>query len=802
MITLIYPFKLARSPMSFIHKAKDFQYIGKPLKRKEDLTLITGKDTYINDIKLPGMLYAAFVKSPYAHAKIKGVDVSKALKMPGVVAAFTGKDFKGKIGPVPHYFYPKGLIVPEWPAMAYDKVRMVGEMVAVVVADSPYRAWDAAEAVEVEYEPLPAVVRSEDAVKPGAPQIHENVPNNIMLRWRFTGGEEFEDAAKKAGRVVKHKMRYHRIIAAPIEPRGVVADYNRYTGELTMWITTASAHGHRFYLSEMLGIPENKLRVIAPKIGGSFGPKTQSYPLEGVIGRLAIELGRPVKYFETRRDNFMWSIHSRDHIQEVEAAVDSQGNVYGFRVRLLANLGAYLGSWSPVQPTLVFLDAFHGSYKIRSIDLDVTGVCTNTAPFAGTRGAGAPEGTYLREAVLDLIARELKMDPAEIRRKNLIPESPYKTVTGATFDGGRYLEVFERALKIADYEGWRRRQEEARREGRLIGIGISNWLYATGYGPSKVGRSLGVKLGASWESATVRVHPDGKVTVYTGAVPQGQGVVTVLSQVVAEELGVPPDEIEVVYGDTAMVQFGIGTYASRTAPMAGGAAAIAARRVKEKARKIAAALLEAKEEDVVVEGSKFYVKGAPAKYVTFQRIALAAYEADKLPPGVEPGLEATAFYDPENLTFPYGTHIAVVEVEKETGFVKILRYVAVDDAGIILNPMIVEGQIVGGVLLGVAQALYEEIKHDEHGNLITDGFNSYMIPTACEAPKVEVYLYETPSTHNPIGVKGMGEGPSVPSTSVIYNAVIDALSHLGIKYIEMPLTPEKIYSALKEKGAV
>ncbi|HWQ17266.1 MAG TPA: glyceraldehyde dehydrogenase subunit alpha [Sulfolobales archaeon] len=789
--------------MSFIYRARQARHIGKPVKRKEDPRLITGRGLYVDDIKLPGMLYAAFVRSPYPHAKIKSIDASRAQKIPGVVGVFTGNDLRGKIGPIPTGWMLTGadLKVPEWPAVSYDRVRFVGEIVAVVVAQDPYVARDAADAVEVDYEPLPAVVRSEDAIKPGAPQLHEGVPNNVAFRWRLRGGEDFDEVARKAGRVIRQRMINQRLIPSAMEPRGAIAEYNRYTGELTMWITTQNPHVHRLFLSGILGIPENKIRVIAPDVGGGFGSKIPVYPLEAIVGRMAIDLGRPVKYVETRRENFMGTIHGRDHVEDVEVAVDSEGHVHGIRVRTLANMGAYLSTAAPGVPTILFGTMLSGPYKIRSVDVEVTGVFTNTTPVDAYRGAGRPEATYILERAMDLVARELKLDPAEVRRRNLIPEAPYTAVTGLVYDSGKYLEVFERALKLVDYDGWRKKQEESRKEGRLIGIGIASYIEMCGLAPSRIARATGFGMGL-WESAIVRIHPSGKVTVFTGASPHGQGEDIAFAQIVAEELGISPDDVEVVHGDTALVQFGLGTYGSRTTPVGGGAIALAARRVKEKARRIAAALLEAREEDVMVEGSKFYVKGVPEKFVTLQQVALAAYAADKLPPGVEPGLEATVFYDPENFTFPYGTHVAVVEIDRETGAVKILRYVAVDDAGVIVNPMLAEGQVIGGALQGIAQALYEGAVYDDSGNLLTTGFNDYLIPTAKEAPKIESYFYETPSPHNPVGVKGIGETSTIASTPAVVNAVLDALAHLGIRHMDMPLLPSKIYSALREKGVV
>lgn len=786
--------------MSFVHRARQAQYIGKPVRRKEDYRLITGRGLYVDDIKLPGMVYAAFLRSPYAHAKIKSIDASKALRIPGVIGVYTGADFRGKIGPIPTGWMLTGadLKVPEWPAVAYDRVRFVGEIVAVAVAQDPYTARDAIDAIEVDYEALPAVVRAEDAIKPGAPQLHEGISNNVAFRWRFKGGDDFEDVSRKADRVIRQRMINQRLIPSAMEPRGAVAEYNRYTGELTLWVTSQNPHVHRLLLSGVLGVPEHRLRVIAPDVGGGFGSKIPVYPLEAIVARLAMDLGRPVKYVETRRENFVGTIHGRDHVEEVEAAVKNDGTILGIRVRTLANMGAYVSTAAPGVPTILFGTMLSGPYRIGSVDVEVTGVFTNTTPVDAYRGAGRPEATYILERIMDIASRELGLDPAEIRRRNLIEKAPYTAVTGLTYDSGNYREVFERALKLADYEGWRRRQEEARREGRLIGIGISCYIEMCGLAPSRIARATGFGLGL-WESAIVRIHPSGKVTIYTGSSPHGQGEDTAFAQIAAEELGVSVDDVEIIHGDTKQIQFGMGTYGSRTTPVGGGAIAIAARKVREKARRIAAHLLEAREEDLVFEGGRFYVKGAPDKFVTIQQVALAAYTAENLPPGVEPGLEATAFYDPENFTFPYGTHVCVVEIDKESGEAKILRYVALDDAGIIVNPLLAEGQVVGGVLQGVAQALYEEAIYDSTGNLLTAGFNDYMIPTAREAPKVESFFYETPSTHNPLGVKGIGETGTIASTPAVVNAIMDALSHLGVRHIDMPLTPSKIYKVLRER---
>lgn len=779
------------------------RYVGSRVPRKEDRRFVTGRGRYVADITPPGTVYAMFLRSTYAHARIKSIDVSKALKAPGVVAVYTGQDLRDKIGPVPTaWLIPEAdLKTPKWPPVAYDKVRFTGEIVAVVVAESPYQARDALDLIDVDYEPLPVVTDAEKAVEDGAPQIHDDVPRNVAFTWRLKAGEDIEDVFKRADLVVKQRMVNHRLVPSAMETRGAVAEYNRVTDELTIWVTSQNPHVHRLILSGMLGVPEHKIRVVAPDVGGGFGSKIPVYPGEAIVSKLAIELGRPVKWVETRRENFLGTTHGRDHVEYVEAAAKKDGTLLGLRVKSYANLGAYPSTAAPGVPTILYGPMLSGPYKLKSLSVEVIGAYTNTTPVEAYRGAGRPEATYVLERVMDLVARETGLDPADVRKRNLIEKAPYTVITGMQYDSGRYLEVFEKALELSEYKKWREEQERARREGRLIGIGISSYIELCGIAPSRIARSTGFGLGL-WESAVVRVHPTGKVTVFTGTHPHGQGEETSFAQIVADELGISIDDVEVVHGDTSNTPFGLGSYGSRTTPVGGGAIALAARRVREKARRIAAALLEAREEDLVFEEGKFYVKGVPEKNVTLQQVALESYQADKLPEGVDPGLEATVFYDPENFTFPYGTHICVVEVDKETGAVKILKYVAVDDAGRIINPMLAEGQVHGGVTQGIAQALWEEAVYDENGNLLTGGFDSYGIPTAVEVPKYESYFEETPSPHNPLGAKGMGETGTIASTAAVVNAVVDALAHLGVKHIDMPLKPERVWRVLREKGVV
>jgi carbon-monoxide dehydrogenase large subunit len=777
-----------------------FKYIGSRVKRKEDLRFITGRGTYIDDLKFPSMLYMAFLRSNVAHAKIKSIDTSKASRISGVVAIFTGKDLKDDIAPIPTSWIVPGsdLKVPKYLPMAVDRVRYVGEILAAVVAEDPYTAYDAIDAIEVDLEPLPAVTNVEDAIKPGAPQIHEEAPDNIAFRWRLRGGEDVEEIFKQADKIVSQRMINQRVAPSPMETRGAVASYNRVTRDLTLWVTSQNPHVHRLVLSGILGIPEHKIRVIAPDIGGGFGSKIHIYPGEVIVSWASMKLGRPIKWIETRREHFMATIHARDYVYYVDAAFKYDGSFLGLKARVFSNMGAYLSTLAPGLPTIIFSTLVPSVYKIRALDLEVYGVFTNTTPIDAYRGAGMPEAIYMVERILDIAARELRIDPEEIRRRNMFERAPLTTITGLTYDSGEYIKTFEKALEISGYYRLREEQKKALEQGRLVGVGISCYVSTAGFAPSRVARATGFGLGL-WESALIRVHPTGKVTVYTGTHTHGQGGETVIAQIVADTLGVPIEDVEVIHGDTSITSFGLGTSGDRTVPVGGGAAYIASKKIIEKAKKIASSLLEAREEDVEFKDGRFYVKGAPSKYVDIKDVALAAYTADKLPKGIEPGLEAIAFYDPENFTFPHGVHICMVEIDQETGITKILKYIAIDDAGRIINPMLAEGQIHGGVLQGIGQALYEQVTYGEDGSLLTQTFSDYMIPTSSEAPTIESLFIETPSPHNPIGAKGLGETGTIAAPPAVVNAILDALSHIGIKHIDMPITPEKIYNAIKTK---
>jgi len=682
---------------------------GARVRRREDPRLITGRATYTDDLRLPGLVHAVMVRSPHAHARIRGVDVAAARALPGVLAVFTGADLAGKVGPIPTaWLIPNAdLRTPPHPPLAVDRVRYVGDAVAVVVAEDRYIARDAAELVRVDYEPLPAVADAEAALRPDAPLLHDQAPGNVAFRWRTSGGD-IAAAFARAETVIRQRFVNQRLIPNAIETRAAVADYRAATGELTLWVTSQNPHIHRVILSGVLGIPEHKLRIISPEVGGGFGSKIFVYPDEAVVAFCAQRLGRPVKWTEDRRENYVATAHGRDHVTEVELAVRRDGTVLGLRGRTLANLGAYLSTAAPGIPTILHGLMLPGCYTLEAVDYEVVGVFTNTTPVDAYRGAGRPEATYLIERLMDLAAAELGLDPAEIRRRNFIPKErfPYTVPTGLTYDSGDYARTLDRALELADYAGWRERQRRGPQDGQRIGIGLSTYVEICGMGPSPVVGSTGFQ-GGLWGSAIVRVHPTGKVNVFIGEKPHGQGEETTFAQIVAEELQIPIEDVQVIYGDTATTPMGWGTYGSRTTVVGGNACLLAARKVLDKARKLAAHLLEAAEADIVYEGGRFYVRGSPERARTFQEVTLQAYLAWNLPQGMEPGLEASSFYDPPNFTYPFGAHVCVVGVDEESGAVEVKRYVAVDDCGRAVNPLIVDGQVHGGIVQGMAQALYE-----------------------------------------------------------------------------------------------
>jgi aerobic carbon-monoxide dehydrogenase large subunit len=772
---------------------------GSSIKRREDPRLITGRGVYTDDVKLPGQTYAVFVRSPHAHARLRRVDVSKARQVPGVVAAFTGQDLaEGGVGPLPCGWLLPDLKIPEYRVIATGTAHFVGHAVAVVIGESPYAARDGADAVSVDYDVLPAVTDGEKAVAPGAPQLHANAPGNVAFRWSIGDKDKTDAAIRSAARVVKQRLVNQRLIPNAIEPRASMASYNAATGDFTVWVTSQNPHVHRLLMGAfVLGIPEHKLRIIAPDVGGGFGSKIFLYPEEVTAAWSSRKLGRPVKWTAERRESFLTDAHGRDHLTDAEMAVDRDGRIVALRVTTNANLGAYLSTFAPLIPTYLYGCLLSGVYEMPTIYCEVVGAFTNTTPVDAYRGAGRPEATYLVERMCDLTAKAIGMDPVELRRKNFIPAAkfPYQTPVALQYDSGNYGPALDRALQMLDYKKLRAEQESARKQGRHLGIGFSTYIEACGVAPSAVAGALGAQAGL-WESAQVRVHPTGKITVFTGSHSHGQGHETTFAQLTADELGIPYEDVEVVHGDTAAIPFGMGTYGSRSAAVGGSAIYASIQKIKEKGKKIAAHLLEANEADMDYGDGKFFVKGSPGRAKTFGEVTLMAYLAHNLPKGLEPGLEATSFWDPANFVYPFGTHVAVVEVDVDTGKVKILRYVAVDDVGRVINPMIVDGMVHGGIAQGVAQALWEYASYDDGGQLVTGSMMDYALPKADDLPSFETDRTETPTPVNPMGIKGAGETGTIASTAAVANAVLDALAPLGISHIDLPLTPARIWAAV------
>lgn len=772
---------------------------GSGIKRREDPRLITGKGKYTDDITLPGTAHLVFVRSPHAHAKIKKIDTSKAKALKGVVAVFTADDCPIAGVPTAWLIPNSDLKTPTHPPLAKDKVRYVGDAVAMVIAENRYIAQDGADLVQVDYEVLGAVVNPEEATKAGAPQLFDDVPNNIAFRWVASSGDEgVEKAFNEAEVVVKERIVQQRLLPTAMETRAALAQWNSASEELTVWCTSQNPHIHRFILSGTTGIPEHKLRVIAPEVGGGFGSKIPCYADEILTAWASMKLDRPVKWSETRSENYLVTIHGRDHVEYVELAAKKDGTVTGVRGLVYAGMGGYLSTAAPGIPTILHGLMYSGAYTIPNIRCESVGVFTNTTPTDAYRGAGRPEATFLVERLMDKLADTLGMDPVEVRRKNLIPpfENGHTVAIGLTYDSGNYEAALNKALGIAGYEQLRKEQAEGRKNGKYIGIGVTTYSEICGLGPSQVAGAIGFQ-GGLWESTIVRVSPTGKVQAMIGASPHGQGEETTFAQVISSELGFPVEDIEIVHGDTNNTPMGWGTYGSRTTPVAGAALVLAARKIKEKARAMSAHLLEAAVEDVEYEDGKFYVKGSPDKFKSIQEATLMATLAWSLPPGMEPGMEASQFYDPPNFVYPFGTHIAVVEVDAETGAVTLKRYIAVDDCGPQINPVIVQGQIHGGIVQGVAQALYEGVVYDENGQLLTGSMMDYAMPRADMFPKFELDHTVTPSPHHPIGVKGIGETGTIASTPTVYNAVIDALKPFGVQQIDMPLTPARVWAAMQ-----
>lgn len=768
------------------------RYVGQKIKRREDARLITGRSRYVDDIKLPGMLYASVLRSVHAHAWIRSIKIEGALELPGVVAAITGDQVKDKIGPLPCLVQFPDLKVPAHHALALDKVRYVGEPIAAVVANDPYIARDALDLIEVEYEPLPAVVDPEKALEKETSPIHEGLGGNAAFTWKREAGD-VDAAFRDADLIIKQRVINQRLIPMALEPRGVIALYGPVPNTLTIWSSTQMPHLLRTQLAGILNLPENRIRVIAPEVGGAFGSKGQVYGEEALVAYLAMKTQRPVKWVETRRENFMATIHGRGMIFDAEAAARSDGTLLGLRCRIISDLGAYFQLFTPLIPTMAAM-MLCGPYRIPSVSVEVVGVFTNKMSTDAYRGAGRPEATCVLERMIDRIAGELGLDPAEVRHRNLIgkDEFPYQTPMGPAYDSGDYQAALNKALEMLGYNELRQEQKRLRERGKYIGIGISTYVEMGALGPSAAAPIAG------WESATVRVEPTGKVTVITGSSPHGQGQETSFSQIVADELGVEFDDVNVVHGDTSVVQYGIGTFASRATAVGGTALLMALSKIKEKSMRFAAHLLGAGARAVMFERGRFYLRDNRERSLTLSDIAEAAYSAKNLPPDTEPGLEATSFFEPANFTFPFGTHIAVVEVDAETGETKVIKYIAVDDCGRVINPLMVDGQIHGGVAQGIGQALYEEAIYDENGQLITGELMDYAVMKAQYAPWIETARTVTPSPVNPLGAKGVGEAGTIAAPAAILNAVVDALSPFGVKHIEsMPLKPEKIWRLIK-----
>ena len=773
---------------------------GSGIRRREDPRLITGTATYTDDITLPGMVYAAMLRSPHAHAKITSIDTSKAAAAPGVVAVYTGADVEGELQPMPcAWLLPDSdLKIAGYQVIAKDVVRYTGDIVATVVAEDRYQAYDALDLIEVDYEALPSVTDPEAAARDDAPQLHPDVPGNQAFHWNVTGGGDVDEAFTNAEVVVSDRIIQQRLIPNAMETRAALAQYNHASGELTLWNTTQNPHIVRFLTSVVTGIAEDRIRVVAPEVGGGFGSKIAVYPADFITIFCAKKLGVPVKWTETRSENYQATTHGRNHVQNVELCGKKDGTVTGLRCTVYAGMGAYMSTAAPGIPTILHGLMLSGCYDIPAIKEDVYGIYTNGVPVEAYRGAGRPEATFMIERLLDIFANEIGMDPADIRRKNLIPrfENGHDVVTGLTYDSGDYPAGLEKVLDHVGYDDLRATQAGGG-NGKRIGIGVASYVEICGLGPSQVAGAIGFQ-GGLWESSIVRFHPTGKVHVFIGASPHGQGEETTFAQIVAHEIGVSPDDVKVFHGDTDTTPMGWGTYGSRTTAVGGAALALTVRKIRDKAKVIAAHLLEAAVEDMEYEDGKFFVKGSPDKSKTIQDIALMANVAWNMPEGVEAGLEASTFYDPPNFVFPFGSHVAVVEVDTETGQVELTRYAALDDCGPQINPVIVEGQVHGGVVQGIGQALWEEAVYDDNGQLVSGSMLDYALPRADLLPEIEVLSTVTPSPHHPIGVKGIGEAGTIASTVTVYNAVLDALKPLGVTSIDMPFTPERVWRAIQD----
>ena len=773
------------------------EVFGSSVKRKEDPRLITGQGTYVEDVKLTGILHMVLVRSPYAHAEIRSINSEESFKIPGVVAVFTGEDLKDEVGSLPcGWVVPDTKEVPH-PPLAVGRVRYVGDAVVAVIAEDLQSASDGAAKVIVEYEEIEHVIGMDDALKDGAVQLHDDAPGNIAFEWEVAGGD-VNNAKSVADVTVQQRFTNQRLIPTAMENRGVVVDYNSGTNQITMWTSTQIPHLIRVLLSLVTGHPEHLIRVIAPDVGGAFGSKLYLYAEEVIVPIIARKLNRPLKWVESRSEGYLATTHGRDHVTDIEICGNKDGTITGLDVTTYANMGAYLSTFAPLIPTWLYGLMLSGPYTIPNIYCKVIAPFTNTTPVDAYRGAGRPEATYAVERAVDLFAAEINMDPAEVRRINLIPpfEDGYEVATGVSYDSGNYISSFERAIDMVGYDDFRKEQTEAREKGKYLGIGLSAYVEICGAAPSAVAGTLGARAGL-WESANVRIHMTGKVSVFTGSSAHGQGHETAFAQIVSQELGIPVEDIDVIHGDTSQIQMGTGSFGSRSAAVGGAAIHMSTTKIKEKAKKLAAHILEASEQDIEFEDGKLFVKGAPSEFKTIQDIALSSYYyTDDIPEDMEPGLEAMSFFDPKNFTWPGGTHIAVVEIDAETGEVTLLRYIAVDDVGNVINPMIVDGMVHGGAAQGIGQALQEEAIYDENGQLLTGSLMDYAVPRAEDVPMYELDRTVTPTNVNPMGVKGAGETATIAGSPAVINAVVDALSPFGVTHIDMPAKAEKVWKLM------
>ena len=778
--------------------------IGVAVRRKEDPRFLTGRGNYTDDINRPGQLYAYILRSPHAHAELGAIDSSKAKMAPGVVAVFTGADLAAdNVGGLPCGWLIKSkdgspMVEPPHPVLAQGRVRHVGDPVAVVIAESRNQAKDAAEQISVSYKELPAVTDAAEAIKPGKPQLFEAAKNNLCYDWHIGEKDAVDAAIKKAAHVTRIDIVNNRLVPNAMEPRSAIGEYDRGTGEYTLYTTSQNPHVIRLLMGAfVLHLPEHKLKVVAPDVGGGFGSKIYHYAEEAIVTWASAKVGKPVKWTAERSESFLSDAQGRDHATHAELALDKDGKFLALKVSTIANMGGYLSTFAPAIPTYLYATLLAGTYTTPAIYCEVKAVFTNTVPVDAYRGAGRPEATYVVERIVENAAHEMKIDPAELRRRNYVPTNayPYQTPVALQYDSGDYFTTLDMALKAADYAGFAKRRLEAAKHGKLRGIGIASYIEACGIAPSAVAGALGARAGL-YETAEVRVHPTGSITMFTGTHSHGQGHETTFAQLISDRLGVPVEQIEVVHGDTSKIPFGMGTYGSRSLAVGGSALVKAMDKIVNKGKKIAAHLLEASEADIEFKDGKFTVVGTD-RSKAFGEVAFAAYVPHNYPiDTVEPGLDETAFYDPKNFTFPSGSHIAEVEIDRDTGTVHVVNFTAADDFGRIINPLIVEGQVHGGVAQGIGQALCENTVYDRDGQLLTGSYMDYCMPRADNLPSFSVATNTTLCTHNPLGVKGCGEAGAIGAPAAIMNAVVHALSPLGIRDLAMPATPERVWRAI------